>query len=69
MAGESLAKIAGLVPEVYFDLIARVAPGVVACVLYGFAFADELRVPILTDLRSPELEANPRRNAQVLCRD
>ena len=44
MATESFSKIADLVPQFYFDLIARVAPGVVACVLYGFAFADKLQV-------------------------
>jgi hypothetical protein len=37
MAAESLAKVADLVPQFYFDLIGRVAPGAVACVLYGFA--------------------------------
>lgn len=44
MSGESLAKFAGLVPQVYYDLIARVVPGAVACLLYGYAFAAKLRM-------------------------
>ncbi len=42
MAEEALEKLAGLVPEIYYDLIARLIPGSFALVAIGSHFREKL---------------------------